>query len=96
MAERSKAPDSRETFSVIERVFLSSYEGVGSNPTSDKIISFFYSLLAHFIIISASNHFLLQCLSKKFSLNPNFGIITELFYKENKEKQTRFGGLTKE
>ena len=41
MAERSKAPDSRFTFSVDGRdyrEFWSSYEGVGSNPTSDKII----------------------------------------------------------
>ena len=39
MAERSKAPDSRFTFSVDDRdyrEFWSSYEGVGSNPTSDK------------------------------------------------------------
>ena len=46
MAERSKAPDSRFTFSANNRVtreFWSSYEGVGSNPTSDKIL--FSSLL---------------------------------------------------
>ena len=40
MAERSKAPDSRFTFSVDYRdyrEFWSSHEGVGSNPTSDNI-----------------------------------------------------------
>ena len=40
MAERSKAPDSRYSLladSKSVREFWSSYEGVGSNPTSDKI-----------------------------------------------------------
>ncbi len=37
MAERSKAPDSREIlFTDRERAFWSSSEGVGSNPTSDN------------------------------------------------------------
>ena len=37
MAERSKAPDSRiSLLTDSERAFWSSYEGVGSNPTSDK------------------------------------------------------------
>ena len=39
MAERSKAPDSRYTLladSKHVREFWSSYEGVGSNPTSDN------------------------------------------------------------
>ena len=42
MAERSKAPDSRFTLLTDnERAFWSSYEGVGSNPTSDKIFLIF-------------------------------------------------------
>ena len=43
MAERSKAPDSRYSLladSKSVREFWSSYEGVGSNPTSDKITFF--------------------------------------------------------
>ena len=56
MAERSKAPDSRFTFSVDDRdyrEFWSSYEGVGSNPTSDKIIfEAFYWFFPWFIIVS--------------------------------------------
>ena len=46
MAERSKAPDSRYPLpadSRSVREFWSSYEGVGSNPTSDKIT--FYTFL---------------------------------------------------
>ena len=40
MAERSKAPDSRATFLIhTERAFWSSYEGLGSNFTSDKLFS---------------------------------------------------------
>ena len=38
MAERSKAPDSREIlFASMKWAFWSSNEGVGSNPTSDKL-----------------------------------------------------------
>ena len=49
MAERSKAPDSRYTFLTdSERAFWSSYEGVGSNPTSDK----FFSLQIIFFIFA--------------------------------------------
>ena len=51
MAERSKAPDSRFTFSVDDRdyrEFWSSYEGVGSNPTSDKTF-FKKNVLFYFI-----------------------------------------------
>ena len=54
MAERSKAPDSRFTFSVDcrdYREFWSSYEGVGSNPTSDKIVfEAFYCTFPWFIM----------------------------------------------
>ena len=54
MAERSKAPDSRFTFSVDDRdyrEFWSSYEGVGSNPTSDKIVfEAFYCAFPWFIM----------------------------------------------
>ena len=54
MAERSKAPDSRFTFSVDDRdyrEFWSSYEGVGSNPTSDKIVfEAFYCRFPWFIM----------------------------------------------
>ena len=40
MAERSKAPDSRAIFLIgNERAFWSSYEGVGSNPISNKLFS---------------------------------------------------------
>ena len=56
MAERSKAPDSRFTFSVDDRdyrEFWSSYEGVGSNPTSDKIVfEAFYCAFSWFIMRS--------------------------------------------
>ena len=43
MAERSKAPDSRfKSFcsSTVGRAFWSTYVGVGSNPTSDRLIFF--------------------------------------------------------
>ena len=42
MAERSKAPDSRMSHLACasERVFWSTYVGVGSNPTSDKEFCF--------------------------------------------------------
>ena len=54
MAERSKAPDSRFTFSVDDRdyrEFWSSYEGVGSNPTSDKTF-FRENVLPYFFLVS--------------------------------------------
>ena len=52
MAERSKAPDSRETFLTdSERAFWSSSEGVGSNPTSDKIFYSFESRRGYFASI---------------------------------------------
>ena len=47
MAEWSKAPDSRAILPLTEvyGVFWSSYEGVGSNPTSDKGIFALISIL---------------------------------------------------
>ena len=51
MAEWSKAPDSRlKLYPVIQDDwdFWSSYEGVGSNPTSDKP---FYSQLFVFVVV---------------------------------------------
>ena len=36
LAERSKAPDSREDSLSVIGVFWSTYVGVGSNPTSDN------------------------------------------------------------
>ena len=53
MAERSKAPDSRYTLladSKSVREFWSSYEGVGSNPTSDKITFFNFPYFIRFKI----------------------------------------------
>ncbi len=53
MAERSKAPDSREIlFTNSERAFWSSSEGVGSNPTSDKNFNFFIDLVGHLNILN--------------------------------------------
>ena len=52
MAERSKALDSRETLLTdSERAFWSSSEGVGSNPTSDKIFYSFESRRKYFASI---------------------------------------------
>ena len=46
MAERSKAPDSREIlFASVKWAFWSSNEGVGSNPTSDTNFLSFLTLI---------------------------------------------------
>jgi hypothetical protein len=53
MAERTKAPDSRFTLLTdSERAFWSSSEGVGSNPTSDKvffILFFLFQIIYNFL-----------------------------------------------
>ena len=55
MAEWSKAPDSRLTL-LSDRLrkweFWSSYEGVGSNPTSDKV----FNILRASIIVAQFNN----------------------------------------
>ena len=67
MAERSKAPDSRVPFLIdSERAFWSSNEGVGSNPTSDKLFSsYFNNLQLYLIIVFIGNMKLFESLKYK-------------------------------
>jgi hypothetical protein len=58
MAERSKAPDSREILPLEQRLsVLVLSEGVGSNPTSDKYFFLFHSGSREYVIfeIHAAN-----------------------------------------